>query len=166
SLSLFTAGDKAIRRLNGNPPLRCGERPMRLWVTPRTAMAQWLPAPSLSEHQEPNRERTIRNPGDDLATVDPVFPLGGPLARPHLAGGGDCDRARDRRDQCPAQSVEQRVLQRAAGPQLGRVRLSARLFLCLGGDLHRPRGLSALSQPVAPDPLAQLDDEVLSGSLA
>ena len=33
------------------------------------------------------------------------------------------------------------------------------LFLRAGGDLHRARGLSALPEPVAADPLAALDDD-------
>ena len=40
------------------------------------------------------------------------------------------------------------------------------LFLRAGGGLHRARGLSALPQPMAADPLAALDDRPLSRSLA
>ena len=42
--------------------------------------------------------------------------------------------------------------------QLGCVRQRAAVFLRARRGVHRARGLSALSQPVAPDPLAALDD--------
>ncbi len=45
--------------------------------------------------------------------------------------------------------------------------VSELLFFCvLAGCLHRARGLSALPQPVAPDPLAAMDDQGLSRRLA
>ena len=64
----------------------------------------------------------------------------------------------DRRDQCPAQFLEQHFLQCAAGQELGRLRLSARLFLRPGHRFYSARRLSALSQSMAADPLAALAD--------
>ena len=109
-----------------------------------------------------NRRPPVRGMISTLATVwriaSPLFPVGGPLARPHAAGGGDRHRAVDRRHHRAAQPVERALLQCAAGSQLERLRLRARLFLRARRDLHRARGLSALSEPVAADPLAALDD--------
>ncbi len=49
---------------------------------------------------------------------------------------------------------------------MGRVRLRTRLFLHFGDDLYRARGLPTLSQSMAADPVAALDDAVLPRSLA
>ena len=65
-----------------------------------------------------------------------------------------------------AEPVEQPLLQRAAGPQLGRLRQRAAVLLHPRRRLYLARGLSALPQPVAPDPLAAMDDQSLSRKLA
>ena len=73
-----------------------------------------------------------------------------------------CRRGRDRavagRASRAAQPMERPLLQRAAGPQLGRFVSELMFFCVLAGSLHRARRLSALSQSVAADPLAALDD--------
>ena len=49
---------------------------------------------------------------------------------------------------------------------MGRVHLRDRLFLRVGSDLYRARGLPTLSQSMAADPVAALDDAALPRSLA
>ena len=68
------------------------------------------------------------------------------------------DRACAGRDRRPAKPVEQPLLQRASGEELGRLRQRDRLLLRAGDLLHRACGLPALSQSMAADPLAALDD--------
>ena len=102
-----------------------------------------------------------------LAARHSVLPLlRGPRGGAHPACRRRRDRARHRRDQRPDQPVERALLQRAAGPQLGRVRHAASDLLRAGRQLHRARGLPALSQPMAPDPLAALHDDALPRRLA
>src|SRR4029078_4012516 len=81
-------------------------------------------------------------------------------------GSRDRHRVGDRRNQRAAQFVEQQLLQRAAGQKLGRVRFSPRILLRPCNGLHFPCGLSALPQPVAPDPLAPLAHADLSREMA
>ena len=87
------------------------------------------------------------------------------MAGPPVAGGGDRHRTVDRRHHGADQRVERPLLQCAAGSKLERLRLPARLFLRAGDDLHSARGLSALSQSMAADPLAALADLALPRSL-
>ena len=70
------------------------------------------------------------------------------------------------RDQRSAEPVEQPLLQCAAGEELGRLRQGNRHLLHPGHVLHRACGVPALSQSVASDPLAALDDQPLSGRMA
>ena len=49
---------------------------------------------------------------------------------------------------------------------MGQLRLGADVLLCPGDSLHRARRLSALSQSMAADPLAALDDAAISRPLA
>jgi hypothetical protein len=101
-----------------------------------------------------------------LPACPPVFLFRGPLGRAHSPRCRHHHRAVDRGDQRGAQSMEQPLLQRAARAQLGQFRLGAVVLLCPGGDLHRDRGLSTLSQSMAADPVAALDDAAISRSLA
>ena len=106
-----------------------------------------------------------------VSTLATIWRLAAPYFRSEDRWAGraaarrrDRDRTGDRRHQRADQPMEQPLLQRAAGPQLGRVRQRAAVLLRARRRLHRARGLSALSQPVAPDPLAALDDQPISAS--
>ena len=123
-----------------------------------------------------------RNPGRDLAACRALFPrrpdgrgqprparpfpaareVGG--ARP--AGGGHRHRAGHRRHHGGAERLERPLLRRAAEPQLGQFRLRARLLLRAGGDVHPARRLPDLSEPVAADPLAAVDDRAAARRMA
>ena len=59
-----------------------------------------------------------------------------------------------------------RLLQHAAGPQLERFRQRHPVLLRARRGLYRARGLSELSQSMAADPLAALDDADLSAAMA
>ena len=123
------------------------------------------PAPRAFRSEVP-RETSRHDARHHLAACRSLFPLRGPLARPPAACRRSGDGARDRGDQRAAQSMERALLQRAAGPQLGELRQRAPVFLRAGRQLHRARRVPALPQPVAPDPLAQLDDAALCRQVA
>ena len=99
-----------------------------------------------------------------LAAVDPLFPFRGPLGRPHPARRGDRHRAVASSRSRSSSTMVQSLLQHPAGSQLGRLRQRRRVFLRAGGDVYRARGLPALPQSVAADPLAALDDADLSAA--
>ena len=88
------------------------------------------------------------------------------MGRPRSSRGGDINRTGDRVPDRSVQQMEQCFLQRASGAQPGGLHLSDRLFLRSRRLLDRAEGLPALPQPVASDPLAELDDEPLSRRLA
>ena len=103
---------------------------------------------------------------DRVAHRCALLSLGRQVARADTASCGDHHRTGDCRHHGADQSVEQPLLQRAAGAQLGQLRLRTRLFLGACSDLYRACGLSTLPEPVAADPLAQMADAALSRRLA
>ena len=101
-----------------------------------------------------------------LAAGDSLFSLRGPLAGTPAAGRRDRRRARPRRHQRAPQRMEQPLLQRPAGSQLGQLRQGAPVFLRSRGALHSRRRLPALSQSMAADSLAALDDGAVPRRMA
>ena len=88
------------------------------------------------------------------------------MGRPRSARRGHCARACFRRAGRAAQSVAQPLLQCAAGKGLERLHPRNHRLHRARHDLRRDRGLSALSEPVAPDSLAQLADHQISRRVA
>ena len=88
------------------------------------------------------------------------------MGRPRPARGRGLDRTFAGRNRRPPEPVERPFLQRTAGAELGELRQGDRYLFATGGVLHRTRGLPALSQPMAPDPLAALADQPLSRRMA
>src|SRR5260370_36611511 len=96
-----------------------------------------------------------------MADRSSILSFRGQMAWPVPAGGGDRDRAFAGFDQRAAERVEQPFLQCATGEELGRLRQGNRRLLPFGDVLHRAVGLPALSQSMAAEPLADLDDPPL-----
>src|SRR4029079_5047888 len=107
-------------------------------------------------------EKYSRDARDRLADRLALLPLRGPGGGPWRARGGDRNRAWARCDRRVDQPVEQPLLQRAAGQELGHLRVGVRRLHRAGELLRRPVGVPALFEPVVADPLAQLDDHALS----
>src|SRR5450755_3768016 len=101
-----------------------------------------------------------------MADRRPLFPLRRQMGRPGTSGRRDRHRAGERLPHGAVQPLEQRVLQRAAGEESGRLHLPDRLFLRSRHLLGRAQGLSDLPQSMAADPLAALDDRPLSRRMA
>src|SRR3954452_20671716 len=97
-----------------------------------------------------------------VADCRSVLPLRGQMGWTPASRGGDFDRAIPGFDQCSSEPVEQPLLQRAPGKELGWLCNGDRLLFHSGHVLHRPVRLPALSQPMASDPLAALVDLDLS----
>ena len=123
----------------------------------------------------PTKVQSIRQPGSvGVNGVRPVLMRAWRLALPYfrsedrwagrvLLASVIAHRTVDRRHQCPDQSVEQRASSTRCRTATGTPSSASSTYFCvLAGGLHRARGLSALSQSMAADPLAALADPGLS----
>src|SRR6266481_6238736 len=88
----------------------------------------------------------------------PLLGLGGSLAGSWTPARGRVAHPRDGLSERPPESLEQRLLQRLAGKERGRVPPAAGPGRLARRGVHRARGLPALSQSDAGDPLAPLAD--------
>src|SRR5271166_5527635 len=82
------------------------------------------------------------------------------------ARGGYRDRTVDRGDHGDFKPVVQSLLQHVAKLRLGRLRQRHSVLLRARRNLYRARGLPELSQSLAADPLAALDDADLFAPMA
>ncbi len=95
-----------------------------------------------------------------------VFPFRGQMGRPRAARGGDRDRTLAGRNRCSVQPVAEPLLQCAAGEELGQFRQGNGYLYSPGVLRHRACSLPALSQSMAANPLAALDDHQISRRMA
>ena len=103
---------------------------------------------------------------DAWAMIRPVLVLGGPVGGPGAPARRRAPHARHGLPHRALESVEQRLLQRAAGQEPGGLSRAALPRHVADRHLHRPRRLPGLSQPDARDPLATLADRPLPPRLA
>src|SRR5262249_26539291 len=112
------------------------------------------------------RETPIRDACDNRALGPPLLSLRGPLAGPAPARCRYRNRTVDRGVHGHSQPVVQPFLQHAARPQLGHLRQRDFVFLRAGCSLHRALGLPELSELLATDSVATMDDADLFASVA
>ena len=120
----------------------------------------------LSSTSEVFREKSGRDTGHDLAPGRSLFSLRGPLGGPAPARRGGRHPALARRHPGHSEPMVQSLLQHAAGSQFQRLRQRGVVFLRAGRDLYGAAGLPELSESVAANPLAALDDPDLSAAMA
>ena len=126
-------------------------------------------APRPAERGEERRHRRRPTPPDppQRVAIDPsVLGLRGPPRRLGAPDRRHLPHPHHGVHQRPVQPVEQRVLQRAAGAEPVGVLQPARARHLAHRGVHPARGLPALPQPDAPDPLAALADGSLSARVA
>ena len=127
--------------------------------SPGRPLRRHAATPSTSAHRRIARDRPCLDARHHLAARRPLFPLRGPLAGCALLAAVVAIELSLVAIDVLINQWNNRFYNALQDRNWDAFVSELTVFLPARGVLHRARGLSALPQPVAPDPLAALDDQ-------